>query len=183
MGDTLHNDPQYVSHDAYLVWSSPSPGGVWQLPDYPVYQSIAAFTKQNFETWQKPYFDYYDSILPVYSEVEYAIMICRKPPSSVEEEGSVTPKYFELYQNHPNPFNHETVIRFNLEKPAEMTLVIYNSLGQKVKTLLEGRLKAGLTSISWDGKDEKGKVVSSGVYLYELKAGGFTETKRMVLLK
>jgi hypothetical protein len=183
VGDTLHNNPLYVSHDAYLVWPSPSPGGVWQLPDYPVYQSIANFTKQNFESWQKPYFDYYDSTLPVYSEVEYAIMICPKPPSSVEEEGSVTPKYFELYQNHPNPFNSETVIRFNLEKPAEVTLVIYNSLGQKVRTLLQGRVKAGLNSVSWDGKDEKGKAVSSGVYLYELKSGALTETKRMVLLK
>jgi hypothetical protein len=183
VGDTLHNNPLYVSHDAYLVWPSPSPGGVWQLPDYPVYQSIVDFTGQNFQPGQDTLFDYLDPILPIYTEVEYAIMICRKPPSSVEEEGSVTPKYFELYQNHPNPFNNETVIRFNLEKPADVILVIYNSLGQKVRTLLQGRVKAGLTSISWDGKDEKAKVVSSGVYLYELKAGGFTETKRMVLLK
>ncbi len=183
MGDTLHNNPEYVSHDAYVVWPSPSPGGTWQLPDYPVFQSIAAFTRQNFETWEKPLFDYYDSTLAVFSEVEYAIMICRKPPSSVEEEGSVAPKYFELFQNHPNPFNSETVIRFNLSKPSEVTLVIYNMLGQRVKTLVQGYLKAGTTSLSWDGKDEKGKAVSSGVYLYELKAGELTETKRMVLLK
>jgi hypothetical protein len=185
MGDTLHNDPEYVSHDAYVVWPSPalSPGGTWQLPDYPVYQSIAGFTRQNFETWEKPLFDYYDQTLAVFSEVEYAIMICRKPPSSVEEEGSVAPKYFELFQNHPNPFNSETVIRFNLSKPSDVTLVIYNTLGQKVKTLVAGHLNAGTTSISWDGKDQKGITVSSGVYLYELKAGDLTETKRMVLLK
>ncbi len=185
MGDTLHNNPEYVSHDAYVVWPSPnpSPGGSWQLPDYPVYQSIAAFTRQNFETWEKPLFTYYDSTLAVFSEVEYAIMICRKPPSSVEEEESATPKYFELFQNHPNPFNSETVIRFSLSKPAEVTLVIYNTLGQKVKTLMQGYLKAGTTSVNWDGKDQKGNTVSSGIYLYELKAGNQTESKRMVLLK
>ncbi len=101
----------------------------------------------------------------------------------MEEEESATPKYFELFQNHPNPFNSETVIRFSLSKPAEVTLVIYNTLGQKVKTLMQGYLKAGTTSVNWDGKDQKGNTVSSGIYLYELKAGNQTESKRMVLLK
>jgi hypothetical protein len=183
MGDTLHNDPEYVSHDAYMALPSPGPGDTWQLSDYAVYQSITGFTRQNFQPLQKPLFDYYDSTLEVFAEVEYAIMICRNP-SAVEERGEINvPREFQLFQNLPNPFNSETVIRFNLSKPSDVTLVIYNTLGQKVKTLVQGHLKTGITNVSWDGRDEKGNTVSSGVYLYELKAGDLTETKRMVLLK
>jgi len=75
------------------------------------------------------------------------------------------------------------VIKFNLRKSAEVTLVIYNILGQKVQTLVKGRMDAGSQSVSWDGKDEKGNELSSGIYFYQLKAGEVKETKRLVLLK
>lgn len=118
------------------------------------------------------------------TEVEYAVMICPKPTAvEGEEEAALTPKDFELYQNFPNPFNAETLIKFDLRRPAEVSLAIYNVLGQKVKTFVKGRSQAGLQSIRWDGTDEKGNDLSTGIYFYQLKVGEVKETKRLVLLK
>jgi hypothetical protein len=100
-----------------------------------------------------------------------------------EEESGLTPRDFELYQNHPNPFNSETVIKFNLLKPSFVTVVVYNILGQKAKTLVNRHLGAGPASVSWDGKDEKGNDLASGIYFYQLKAGELTQTKRLLFLK
>jgi hypothetical protein len=100
-----------------------------------------------------------------------------------EEEGSTTPKDFELYQSYPNPFNNETIIKYDLLKSSQVSLSIYNLLGQKVKTLVNQRQEAGPKIIGWDGKDEKGKDLATGIYFYQLKTGEVTQTKRMVLLK
>jgi hypothetical protein len=105
-----------------------------------------------------------------------------------EEQIAELPNYFGLYQNYPNPFNPTTKIQFkvgSLEfgEPLRTSLVIYNILGQKVRTLLDEEILPGGHQVIWDGKDEKGRTVSSGIYFYRLKAGGFTETKRMVFLK
>jgi hypothetical protein len=143
----------------------------------------ARFLGQNFQPGQEP-FKGPDAVGPaVYTEVEYAVMICPKSTAVEEEEGGSTPKDFELNQNYPNPFNNETVIKFNLRRPASVTLTIYNILGQRVRMLVEGRLAAGSQTVSWDGKDDKGNDLSSGIYFYQLRAGEMSETKRLVLLK
>jgi len=91
-----------------------------------------------------------------------------------------------LEQNYPNPFNPETTISFSLntEITENTELVIYNLKGQKVKTLVNEKLDAGTHLVMWDGKDENGKSVTSGIYFYQLNAGkDFSNTKRMILLK
>jgi len=88
-----------------------------------------------------------------------------------------------LIQNFPNPFNPKTVIEYLLPQSAEVSLVIYNVLGQKVKTLVDGFQTAGFQSAEWDGTNESGSVTSSGIYFYKLVAGDFTQTKKMVMLK
>jgi hypothetical protein len=106
--------------------------------------------------------------------------------TSVEEEEDQTsqrPTEFVLSQNYPNPFNPETQIEYTLQSPAQVTLQIYNLLGQKVKTLVNEQKPAGSYRIFWDGKNEAGKAVASGIYFYGLKANGVSQTKRMVLLK
>jgi hypothetical protein len=100
-----------------------------------------------------------------------------------EEETGITPKDFALYQSYPNPFNNQTIIKYDLLKPCQVTLTIYNILGQKVKTVVEGYQRAGSRIVNWDGKDEKEKDLASGIYFYQLKAGDLTQTKRMTLLK
>jgi hypothetical protein len=185
---TKHNDPNYVSQDIYVSsLQSPTPGNPnWGLTDYLLTRGAefaAKFLGQNFQPGQEP-FKGPDAVGPaVYTEVEFAVMICPTGSAVEGEEGSSTPKSFELRQNYPNPFNNQTLIRFDLRRPEEVSLTIYNILGQKVRTLVEGRMSAGSQTVGWDGKDEKGNDLSSGVYFYRLKAGQLTETKRLVLLK
>jgi len=88
------------------------------------------------------------------------------------------PEDFNLLQNYPNPFNPATEISFALPFASDVKLQVFNTLGQIVATLHEGHLEAGAHSYTWDGS-----TVASGVYLYKLTAGGFIETKKMVLLK
>ena len=181
IGNTLHNDPQYVSHDMYqALLGSPSPGGSWGLPSY---DSIYQFEGQNFQPGQWQHYGAYNPLKRTYTEVEYAIMICPKPLGVKDRGEIITPKDFQLYQNHPNPFNSETVIKYELKKTCFVTFSIYNVLGERVTTLVKEKQNAGSHTVSWDGKDENGKDLASGVYFYELKAGDVTQTKRMVLLK
>jgi hypothetical protein len=93
------------------------------------------------------------------------------------------PKTYQLLQNYPNPFNPETMIKYDLPDPGYVNITVFNILGQKVKTLIDEYQEAGHKSVNWDGKDDGGKEVASGIYFYKIKATGFEKTKKMVLLK
>jgi len=93
------------------------------------------------------------------------------------------PKTFSLAQNYPNPFNPITEIKYALPKDCWVRLDIYNILGQKVTTLVDGAQKAGYKTANWDSRGVSGSEVSSGIYFYSIKADKFTATKKMVLLK
>lgn len=93
------------------------------------------------------------------------------------------PKDFELSQNFPNPFNPVTQIRFQLPEPTQVRLEIYNLLGQRVRTLVQDKLNPGYHLVMWDGRDENGAPVSSGIYFYHMRTEKFRQTKRMLLLK
>ena len=95
----------------------------------------------------------------------------------------VLPGEYALLQNAPNPFNPETTIEYALPEEAYVRLVIYNPMGQLVRTLVEGFRSGGYHQVVWDGRDSEGRSVSGGVYFYRLTAGKFTETKRMMLLR
>jgi hypothetical protein len=93
------------------------------------------------------------------------------------------PQSFELSQNYPNPFNPSTNIRFELPKAAMVTLSVYNSLGQEVRRLVNAQKPAGYYTIVWNGRDQQGKPVPSGIYHYRIQAGDFVATRKMVLAK
>ena len=93
------------------------------------------------------------------------------------------PSQFELAQNYPNPFNPGTTIRYALPYQAEVRLEIYNALGQLVKVLVNKSQTAGIKTVNWNGTNQFGEPVSSGVYLYRLKAGNHIQTRKMMLLK
>jgi|GEM_PF-4902009 len=103
--------------------------------------------------------------------------------NSTEAEMSGGPKPFLLDQNFPNPFNPSTEMSFSLPKASHVKLEVYSIIGQKVATLTNEFKTAGTYRVVWDGRHDNGQPVSSGVYLYRLTAGGFTETKKMVLMK
>ena len=111
-------------------------------------------------------------------------------PSAVEDEAESTrkPSEFALSQNYPNPFNPSTAIKFKVQGskfkvPIPTTLIIYNILGQKMRTLVDEDRSPGDYAVQWDGKDDQGNQLASGVYFYQLKAGNYTSSRKMVLLK
>jgi hypothetical protein len=100
-----------------------------------------------------------------------------------QEEPLSPPAGFDLSQNYPNPFNPETEISFTLPERASVSLVLYNIFGQKVRELIDETLPAGSYKITWDGTDNLGNKLASGVYLCRLSAGKNASTSKMVLLK
>ncbi len=102
---------------------------------------------------------------------------------SLADEEINIPKKFKLMQNYPNPFNPETAIKFELPENIDVTLKIYNTIGQEVRTLITDNKNAGYHSVIWDSKNNFGFPVSSGVYIYMLKAGDFIISKKMVLMR
>jgi hypothetical protein len=102
---------------------------------------------------------------------------------SAEISVTLPAKAMTLYQNYPNPFNPSTVIRFFLPTETPVTLVIYDASGARVRTLCQGTLPAGYQSVPWDGLNEAGKNVSTGVYFYRMQTGKKILTKKMVLLR
>ena len=101
---------------------------------------------------------------------------------TLEDQGKFS---FELFQNYPNPFNQTTVIRYSLNttRPVHATLRLYNILGKEVRELVNTSQSTGSYSISWDGKNNEGKEVASGIYFYQLHAGDYKEIKKLVLVK
>ena len=93
------------------------------------------------------------------------------------------PKTFSLAQNYPNPFNPATQIRYVLPYLSNIKLTVYNLLGQTVATLVNSKQSAGRYTILWDGKNDSGVQQPSGIYFYRLKTGGFSDTKKMMLLR
>jgi hypothetical protein len=103
--------------------------------------------------------------------------------TSVSEKNPEIPLENYLYQNYPNPFNGESVISFNLIKGGEANLEIYNILGARIRNLIHKEMQNGLHSVTWDGKNDNGEKVSSGVYFYELRVQGLSQKRKMLFLQ
>ncbi len=100
-----------------------------------------------------------------------------------ENNTSDMPREFRLRQNYPNPFNPSTVISYSLPVNSHVSLTIYNMLGQKVRKLVNQTQSAGIQTTVWDGLDNIGQRVASGIYFYRLEANSFMETKKMMLMQ
>lgn len=114
---------------------------------------------------------------------EYYLSRSVVPTAVAEEHRPVLPMAVTLDQNYPNPFNSGTVMRFALPSKSEVELVVYNLAGQQVATLATGMREAGNYAIIWDGRDEKGRELSSGVYLYRLQVGEHRAVRKLLLLR
>lgn len=93
------------------------------------------------------------------------------------------PEEFSLEQNYPNPFNPETTIRFQLPNSADVHLAIYNILGQEVRVLIDKNMELGFHSVVWDGRDNSGNLVTSGIYYYRIRSENFSDLRKMLLMK
>jgi len=98
-------------------------------------------------------------------------------------DGYAIPEQFSLHQNYPNPFNPVTTLRYDLPENGHVNIIIYDMLGRQVKTLMDQTQDAGYRSVIWDATNDYGKPVSAGIYLYQIQAGEYMQTKKMVLLK
>jgi len=96
---------------------------------------------------------------------------------------SETPTSFNLLQNVPNPFNEGTLISYSVPQDSPVKLEVYNILGQQVKTLVDGFESAGPHDVWWNGRDDRGKSVASGIYFYRFTTGRFSESKKMIVIK
>ncbi|MBD3224610.1 MAG: T9SS type A sorting domain-containing protein [Caldithrix sp.] len=105
------------------------------------------------------------------------------PATAIDEPSNNVIQSHQLHEAYPNPFNPSTTIQVDMARPADASLVIYNVLGQKVRTLHNGYLNKGVNTFTWNGKDEAGNSVSSGLYFYQLQADEVIQTKAVMFLK
>lgn len=142
-------------------------GNWWEVPSH-VFRYPTAIGGARMEEWT-------DNL----TGIGTVAMSGRFVPTSTEQVAVTQPDRFELMQNYPNPFNPATTIRFALPQASEVTLNVYNVVGQRVAVLASGqRFSAGVHSLRFDASD-----LSSGVYLYEIVAGSFRSTRKMLLVK
>jgi hypothetical protein len=131
--------------------------------------------------------DYLEMINYQYYHIEdgwtdYGRYLITMAETSDADYHQLTPLKMNL-TNYPNPFNPETTIHFELPASQEVELAIYNIKGQIVRTLLNDHLTAGSHHIVWNGRDDRGNSLSSGIYFYSLKSAQKTKTNKMLLLK
>jgi hypothetical protein len=103
--------------------------------------------------------------------------------TAVTNQSSRLPEQFAVSQNYPNPFNPSTIINYALPKSSLVTIKIYNMIGQEAKTLVNGELEAGNYTAQWNGDDNFGRTVASGVYIYRVVAGQYVKSLKMMFLK
>ncbi len=113
---------------------------------------------------------------------EYFLVLLRSTTDVTDVDNSL-PGDFSVEQNYPNPFNPQTTIGFSLPRSAIVTIDIYNLLGERVRMLVSRTMPPGRHAVVWDGRDDNGGEVSSGVYFYRIQADDFSATKKMLLMR
>lgn len=128
--------------------------------------------------------DNYNDLVVAHSALNTVSVLINGLYTDVEDNNSASlPETFWLSCNYPNPFNPVTTIEYGLPRRSHVTIEIYNILGRTVRSLVDREESAGWYAITWDGMNDDGESVATGIYLYRLKAGDYIETKRMLLLK
>jgi hypothetical protein len=115
--------------------------------------------------------------------VQLNLYLTKSTATLVGNQKNFYPTYFLLFQNFPNPFNPVTLIEYQLPQPAQVDLAIYNLLGQKIKTLVNEKRGAGQFTVQWHGRNDQGRAMPSGVYLYRMRAGDYIDSKKMLLIR
>jgi hypothetical protein len=164
--------------DNYLIYSLSHGGDAFNVQT-DVQSGVAAFSIPNNNIW----YAFLDNSSHVATgQLVTGVMLYEH--YGVANEDNIQPAAaISLSSSYPNPFNQEASISFNLPKSTKADLAIYNTKGQKVKTLLNGNQKAGVSKVIWNGIDDNGTQVSNGIYYYRLQTGTKTLTHKLILLK
>ena len=120
---------------------------------------------------------------PLIKDYPIVVRVSGAITTDVQPDDIEIPTKYSLNQNFPNPFNPTTQISFDLPKQSQVTISIFNSAGQLVRRLVNSDYEAGSHNIVWNSRDDLGKPVANGLYLYTIRASGFVRTKKMVMLK
>ena len=150
--------------------------------EYQVYTGAIMYDLQNTGE--------YEVLISMYHIIEglptvgrFLTKIYKNDSTTSVNDDEIFPTSMKLYQNYPNPFNPVTNIYFSLNKTENVSIKVYNILGKEIKLLLEEYLPIGEHNILWDGKDNEGNLLSSGIYFIQMKAGEYHQTIKSVLLK
>lgn len=123
----------------------------------------------------------------MFAATDAGVFRTNQSATGLKEINSQNPSLFILKQNYPNPFNSSTTISFDIKNSVNTSLTIYNLLGQKVKTIVQQKLPAGKHRFNWDGKNQEGEEVGSGVYIYQWKISSKVadqiQSKKMLYIK
>ncbi len=156
------------------AWGRPWWIDIEVLPDYTYIYYVTSVDELSYESDRSNFTDTY---VPTEGRASRLLV------------GEAVPKEYALHGNYPNPFNPTTSIRYDLPEASYVSLVIFDILGREIRTLLDNREEAGFKSVVWDGKDNFGNGISTGIYIYVLKAWSlesdktFQKTEKMVLLR
>ncbi len=168
----------------YNAGASGIPAPVYRLTEYPTGMTIDSVS--GMIQWTPDETGNYWVILSAVNDLGTSTQIYPLhvlPDVGVDDPNQGLPDKFALAQNFPNPFNPLTAIRYSVRDRSKVTLTVYNLLGQEVRTLVDEMQEPGYRQVQWDGRDHHGRTVSSGLYLYRLRAGNFVQTKKMILMK
>ncbi len=186
---TIHNlivigDLAYTSYYAagFRIFDISDPTNPTLIDEFDTSPTSSAETF-NFGAWGVYPFLPSGNILVSDLQTGLSIFAVDDISTSVSGGLSDLPGDFVLHSNYPNPFNPETTISFELPKRERVAISIYNQLGQKIRTLLDSERNSGRHQIKWNGKNDKGLEVSSGIYFYKIKTGDYQQASRMLLLR
>ena len=128
---------------------------------------------------------YYGKIViaDVYQDLSDTLQVILSVVDNVSIDKNIISNKYMLEQNFPNPFNPSTEIKFSIPKKENVSLIVFDILGNEVRKILDKELKAGQYNYKWSGKNNSGDKISAGMYFYKVQAGDFIQTKKMVLLK
>ncbi len=178
-------DNQKLDIDYYMVkiveWGGPTTyeGPIYGLCDTLCLETLTSYNLYVYAVDTEGDEGYYSSVQTITTGHKD---MCPDYPNKLTANTNL-PEDFFLGQNYPNPFNAQTQIEYDLPEDCNVKLVIYNILGEKVRVLIDEFQSAGIRNIFWDGKNDRGEKVASGIYLYQIQAGSFTKTAKMSLLK
>ena len=143
------------------------------------YEWAVLMTNQNLDRWTLQYnVKASDEEYEVVKEGEFVFQ-----NTSLSVDRNITPLTFNLYQNYPNPFNPITTLKYDLPEDSFVDVTVYDMLGNVVNNLVNKNQNSGSKLVQWDATNNQGELVSAGVYLYKIKAGDFSQTRKMILLK
>jgi hypothetical protein len=193
-GANMDSDPQdelvYYMHGNYqrIVIYDGATGNIdWDSGNWQ-YIEIAGYGNGGYTHGSSPFFTMANGRKGItfrgYAGGSYRIYAVGQGGGGVAPEGNPgVPQGIQLFQNYPNPFNPDTRISYDVAKPDRVTIKIYNELGQEVRQLVDELKTAGQHTVSWDGTDNSGNSLATGMYFYQLKVGDHLSAKKMVMLR